>query len=254
MNAGFKHAAESLNVLEFNYVLGCSWRWWQTFGMNPEYNIESITWYFGINMLNAPLKMFLMVLESGDQLLLWTLIEWMIGLNPNKIWCHIWTGTDYSDFIVLGCSIASTAALNQAVLAFSWRCWVDIEWVDTKDIEYRYLKSLTRMEFEPTASYREGRWSTHSAIPSFWDDVCLLWSYFLATSKVISGMHQLVLLHTHGDFINAAPLGDQATGTMTRLPIQWHYSDTELSSPCFILVMSSIKLGSEKYQFCKSLL
>ena len=45
-----------------------------------------------------------------------------------------------------------------------------------------------------------------------------------------------------------APLGNQATGTMTWYPTQSHYSDTE-SDP--VLVMPSIRLCSNKYWFFK---
>ena len=40
---------------------------------------------------------------------------------------------------------------------------------------------------------------------------------------------------------------------MTRYPTQAHYPDTVLTSPCPILLMPSTRLGSDKYQFCKSL-
>ena len=51
----------------------------------------------------------------------------------------------------------------------------------------------------------------------------------------------------------AAPLGDQAAITVTRFPTQSNYPDTELARPCHILVMPNTRLGSDKYQLCKSM-
>ena len=48
--------------------------------------------------------------------------------------------------------------------------------------------------------------------------------------------HQLVTVHTHGDFI-VLPLGNQAAGTMTRYLTQSHYADTELTDPFPILLI-----------------
>ena len=39
---------------------------------------------------------------------------------------------------------------------------------------------------------------------------------------------------------------------MTQYPTQSHYLDTELTTPCPILLMSSARLGSDKYNFYKS--
>ena len=54
---------------------------------------------------------------------------------------------------------------------------------------------------------------------------------------------------------SAPPLGNQATSTMTKYPIQAHYpdSDTELTGPCPILLMLNADLKSGNYQFCTSL-
>ena len=40
---------------------------------------------------------------------------------------------------------------------------------------------------------------------------------------------------------------------ITLYPIQSHYPDTDLTSPCPILLMPNTRLGSDKYQFYKSL-
>ena len=50
-----------------------------------------------------------------------------------------------------------------------------------------------------------------------------------------------------------AILGNQATGTMTQYPTQSQYPDTELPSPCPMLLMSSARLGYEKFKFYESL-
>ena len=81
----------------------------------------------------------------------------------------------------------------------------------------------------------------------------LLEFYVLTTAEIISG---LVLTC---DSVNswwgssAGALGDQATSTMTWYSTQSHDPDTELTSPYTILIMSSAKLESDKYQFYKSL-
>ena len=60
-----------------------------------------------------------------------------------------------------------------------------------------------------------------------------------------------VTVRIHGDFYSAAPLGDQAPITMICYPTQSHYSDTEPTSPCPIIIMPSTWLGSDKFQFYK---
>ena len=58
----------------------------------------------------------------------------------------------------------------------------------------------------------------------------------LTTSKVIS--RWALIVHTHGDFIvKAAPLENQAIGTMNQYPTQSHYPATELTSPCPLLLV-----------------
>ena len=52
---------------------------------------------------------------------------------------------------------------------------------------------------------------------------------------------------------SAPPLGNRHARTMIPFPTQSHYPDTELTSTSPILVMSSARLESDKYQFDKSL-
>ena len=40
---------------------------------------------------------------------------------------------------------------------------------------------------------------------------------------------------------------------MSQYPTKSHYPDTKLTSLCPMLLMLSIKLGNDKYKFCKSL-
>ena len=51
-------------------------------------------------------------------------------------------------------------------------------------------------------------------------------------------------------------LGNQAdvaaAATTTHYPTRSHYLDSIITSPCPILLMVNAKLGSDKYQFCKS--
>ena len=48
---------------------------------------------------------------------------------------------------------------------------------------------------------------------------------------------------------SAASLEQQATSSMSCYLTQSQYPDSELTSPCPILIMPSIRLGSDKYQF-----
>ena len=59
-------------------------------------------------------------------------------------------------------------------------------------------------------------------------------------------------LCTQGDFTVLPPLGDQITSTMTQFHTQSHYPNTELNSPCHILVMQSPRLYSDNYKLCTS--
>ena len=76
--------------------------------------------------------------------------------------------------------------------------------------------------------------------------VCLLFC-ILATSKIISG-RILTCDSVHSWWHYSA-----AISTMTCYPTQSHYPDTEPISPYLILIMPSTWLGSNKYQFDKSL-
>ena len=87
-----------------------------------------------------------------------------------------------------------------------------------------------------------------------WLDRWSLEFYILLTSKVISGRVQTCNSVHSWWFYSAAPLSHQAANTMTWYLTQWHYTDTELTSPCLILLMQSTKLGSEKYQFGRPLI
>ena len=51
----------------------------------------------------------------------------------------------------------------------------------------------------------------------------------------------------------AAFLRNQTTSTVPQYRTHSHYPGIELISPCHILLISSAKWGSDKYQFCKSL-
>ena len=69
--------------------------------------------------------------------------------------------------------------------------------------------------------------------------------YNLATSKVISGWIPTCAVPLY----NAAPLGDEAVSTMTWCPIQSHFPGNGPTSSHPILIMPSVWLGSDKYQF-----
>ena len=80
------------------------------------------------------------------------------------------------------------------------------------------------------------------------------WDFCIpVTSKVISGWVPTCDSGLSMWLYSVTPLGDQATSTMAQPPTQSHYPDTELTSPCPILVKLARRLGSNKYQLCKSL-
>ena len=65
--------------------------------------------------------------------------------------------------------------------------------------------------------------------------------------------HWLVMVCTHGVLIVLPHWEIRLLETMTWYPAQSHYPDTELTSHCPILLMSSTRLGSDKYPFYNSL-
>ena len=81
----------------------------------------------------------------------------------------------------------------------------------------------------------------------------LLRTYVQSTSKDISEWVPTCNSACSWWLYNAALLGDQATSTLTGSPTQSHYPDTESTSSCSILIIQSIWLGRDKYQFVKSL-
>ena len=85
-----------------------------------------------------------------------------------------------------------------------------------------------------------------------YNKICFgLWSFTSRQNlRSYQDGYRLMTMRTHGDFISAAPLGDQANSTMTWYPTQSHYFDTEPTSPCLILIMPSTWLGSNE---CKIL-
>ena len=75
----------------------------------------------------------------------------------------------------------------------------------------------------------------------------LLKLYVLAPFVAISGRASSC------DSAHSWRLYSQAAGTMTWYPTQSHYPDTELTSPCCILLVLHARLGSDKCHFNKSL-
>ena len=69
--------------------------------------------------------------------------------------------------------------------------------------------------------------------------------YILATFK---GGYRLVTVHIHGDLIVLPHwLGDQVVSNKTGFSTQSHNPDSELTSPCTILVILSVMFGTDKY-------
>ena len=83
--------------------------------------------------------------------------------------------------------------------------------------------------------------------------VCLLLNYALTTSKVISGWVPTCDRTPSWQLYHAAPLGNQGIHTITWYPTQSPYPDTDPTSPFPILITPNAWLGSDKYQFYKSL-
>ena len=95
----------------------------------------------------------------------------------------------------------------------------------------------------------------HSLVCAHWSGK--VWSCASQLWNKSSGVRGLRLVLTCDSvhlwrLYSAALLEHQATSTMTCYLTQSHYPDTELTSPCPILIIQSIRLGSDKYQFLKS--
>ena len=83
--------------------------------------------------------------------------------------------------------------------------------------------------------------------------VWLLRFYVLTTSKIIAGWLPTCDSAHSRWLYSAAPLGDPVI-TITQFLTQSHYPETELTSPCpSLVVLPSPRLGSDVYQFCRSL-
>ena len=81
--------------------------------------------------------------------------------------------------------------------------------------------------------------------------VCLVFT-ILTTHKVIwSWVPNCDSVHTWR-FYTVALLGGEAAANLTRFHTQSHHLETELISLSYILIMPSVRLDSDKHQFCKS--
>ena len=82
--------------------------------------------------------------------------------------------------------------------------------------------------------------------------VCLSLYFFLISGHIRTGtdLWQCTLMVTLN---SAAPLWDQTENTITWYPTQSNYPETHPNSPCPILVVPSTWLGSDTYQFDKTL-
>ena len=79
--------------------------------------------------------------------------------------------------------------------------------------------------------------------------------HLLATYMVTSGLVPPCHMEPKWLLYSAASLGDLSISTIIRYPTQsYYFSDTELTSPCPILVMPSARLDNNMCQFCKSLI
>ena len=78
------------------------------------------------------------------------------------------------------------------------------------------------------------------------------WMVVRVSGHIIMGIDTSDSVHSC-NLYGVAPEGEQASSTMTRYHTQSHYLEIELTSSYPILIMSSAWLGSERYQFYKSL-
>ena len=83
--------------------------------------------------------------------------------------------------------------------------------------------------------------------------VCCIFFFILTTLKAISRRLPPCDGTQSWWICCAGPLRNQAASTITWYPHQSHYPNTEPNSPCPILIIPSTWLGSDKYQFYKSL-
>ena len=72
---------------------------------------------------------------------------------------------------------------------------------------------------------------------------CFVYCCFMFLARSYPEGYRLVTVHIHGD-----SLGQQATTLWTCYTNQSHYTDTEPTSPCLILIRPSARLGSDKCQ------
>ena len=79
-------------------------------------------------------------------------------------------------------------------------------------------------------------------------DDWLLEFHILTTYEVISRWGSTCYSANSWRPFSAATVGDKASGTMTRYPIQSHYAVTEPTSPCPNLIMPRSWPGSDKNQ------
>ena len=141
---------------------------------------------------------------------------------------------------------------------FAWSTMCQPVCVFSRQLQTWTGKSLLRISPTPTAPLQKSTWLT-SGEQHLWEvwinlllsrmvtsvlKYCWLF-YVLATSTVISGWAPTCdSVHLWWPFC-AAPVGNQATATMTWYPTQSHYPDTEVTSSCPILLMPNTRLGSD---------
>ena len=103
--------------------------------------------------------------------------------------------------------------------------------------------------YPPPHPNTQGARQIFTIITNRLDDLVGSWSFiFWQHLRSYHDMYQLVREHTHGDFI-VVPLGNHDPICHSIM----YYSDTEPTSPCLILLLPGVRLGSDKYQLCKSL-
>ena len=139
-------------------------------------------------------------------------------------------------------------------------CWQPFEvsnpWLLTSDSLHHLMKSCRKWDV-PVLVHRQCSginiahlWFLFSSAPEKKCSRILSWN--IVDCVICWSLSSWNLPNAHSLKSLVPPLWD-TTCTMTWCSIQVHYPDTDLTSPCPILVMPSARLGSDQYKFGKLL-
>ena len=157
-------------------------------------------------------------------------------------------------------------ATSQYLSWYDMRCCQEIKLQQTK-LSFRHFEIVVHVVLHAVTVLLQkyqvfGKWPCYIQVLILWhlthhqlSRVSWLLAFcILTTFKVISGWG-LIGDSAHSWWLySAAPLGNHAaSSTITIYPTQSCYAETVLTSPCPICIIPNNRLGSDKYQFDKSL-